>query len=61
MPLEERDIATLTPEESRELIRRLRERNEVTQPIKQEGVKREGSATLTVSVLELLRVLLAGI
>jgi hypothetical protein len=37
----------LNPEESRELIRRLRERGEVARPVKREkGVKRERSATI---------------
>lgn len=43
VPLEERDVNTLTPEESRELIRRLRERDQAAQTVKREGVKRERS------------------
>lgn len=41
VPLEERDVESLTAEESRELIRRLRERNEAARPIKTEILKRE--------------------
>jgi hypothetical protein len=47
VPLEDRDVNTLTPEESRELIRRLRKREEAALPVKREqGVKRERSATV---------------
>ena len=46
--LEDRDVNTLTPEESRELIRRLRERDEAARRVKrEEGVKRERSATVS--------------
>ncbi|KAF3007689.1 hypothetical protein E8E13_009336 [Curvularia kusanoi] len=42
VPLEERDIDTLSPEEMRELLRRQKERDAAAQAVKQErGVKRE--------------------
>lgn len=42
VPLEERDVETLTPEEMRELLRRQRERDAASQNVKRErGVKRE--------------------
>ncbi|EFQ92434.1 hypothetical protein PTT_10464 [Pyrenophora teres f. teres 0-1] len=47
VPLEERDINSLTAEESRELIRRLRERDEAAPLVKREGVKRERSYTVS--------------
>ena len=43
-PLEGRDIDTLTLEESRELIRKLRERDAAAQTMKREGVKRDRSS-----------------
>jgi hypothetical protein len=44
VPLEARDVSTLTAEESQELIRRMRERQAVSRNVKQEtGVKRERS------------------
>lgn len=43
VPLEDRDVDTLTQAESRELIRRLREREDATNVVKREGVKRERS------------------
>jgi hypothetical protein len=47
VPLEDIDVNTLTPEESRELIRRLRERDEAARPVKrEESVKLERSATV---------------
>jgi hypothetical protein len=46
-PLEDRDLNTLTPEESRELIRRFRERDEAARHVKREGgLKRERSVTV---------------
>ncbi|KAF1830663.1 hypothetical protein BDW02DRAFT_633451 [Decorospora gaudefroyi] len=47
VPLEDRDVHTLTPEESRELIRRLREREGAAAIVKPEGLKRERSNTVT--------------
>jgi hypothetical protein len=44
MPLEDRDVDTLSPEEMRQLLRRQRDRNQAAQVVKQErGVKRERS------------------
>jgi topoisomerase IA-like protein len=44
MPLEERDVNTLTPEEMRELLQRQRKRDQACRAVKQEqGVKRERS------------------
>ncbi|RMZ66093.1 hypothetical protein GMOD_00005162 [Pyrenophora seminiperda CCB06] len=42
VPLEDRDVDTLTAEESRELVRRLREQKKAAPPIKREDVKRKG-------------------
>ncbi|KAI4629228.1 uncharacterized protein J4E87_003490 [Alternaria ethzedia] len=47
VPLEERDVNSLTLEESRELIRIQRARGDATAVIKQEGIKRERSSTIT--------------
>ena len=45
LPLEDRDVNTLTFEESQELIRRMREQKTTSRNFKQEhGVKREHSA-----------------
>ncbi|KAF2677306.1 hypothetical protein K458DRAFT_163912 [Lentithecium fluviatile CBS 122367] len=51
VPLEERDINTLNPEEMRELLKRQKEREEAARKIKTEGVKREHTrdSVLTVS------------
>ncbi|KAI4658828.1 uncharacterized protein J4E79_006587 [Alternaria viburni] len=46
VPLEERDINTLTLEESRELLRLQREQRDAAPVIKREGVKRERSSTI---------------
>ncbi|KAI4636714.1 hypothetical protein J4E93_011012 [Alternaria ventricosa] len=46
VPLEERDINTLTLEESRELLRLQREQMDAAPVIKREGVKRERSSTI---------------
>lgn len=44
MPLEERDVDTLSPEEMRQLLRRQRERDVAAKAMKREqGVKRERS------------------
>ncbi|KAI8934332.1 hypothetical protein NX059_009068 [Plenodomus lindquistii] len=43
VPLEERDVATLTTEESRKLIQRMREREATAKSFKQEKIKRERS------------------
>jgi len=44
MPLEDRDVDTLTAEEMRQLLRRQRDRERAAQEVKQErGVKRERS------------------
>ncbi|KAI4610865.1 hypothetical protein J4E80_007894 [Alternaria sp. BMP 0032] len=46
VPLEERDINTLTLEESRELLRLQREQMDAAPVIKREGIKRERSSTI---------------
>ncbi|KAH6875348.1 hypothetical protein BKA58DRAFT_119500 [Alternaria rosae] len=46
VPLEERDVNTLTLEESRELIRLQRGQRDAAPVIKREGVKRERSSTI---------------
>jgi hypothetical protein len=46
VPLEERDVDTLSPEDMRELLRRQREGDQAAQAVKRErGVKRERSST----------------
>ncbi|KAI8934333.1 hypothetical protein NX059_009069 [Plenodomus lindquistii] len=51
VPLEERDVETLTAEESRQLIRRLRQRDRSAVRVKKEGVKREASRERSSTVV----------
>jgi hypothetical protein len=46
VPLEQRDVNTLTLQESREIIRLQRERGNAIKNVKREGIKRERSSNI---------------
>ncbi|KAL1797330.1 hypothetical protein ACET3X_003936 [Alternaria dauci] len=48
VPLEDRDVDTLTLEETRELLRRQRERGDAAPTVKRERLKRERSSTVVM-------------